>query len=220
MRTAEQIVGDLVEALEPVRFIPRLRTVAAVALVLGAASSAVVFGFRGLRADLAEAVVSPSLVLVAIGLTGIALGGIAASLGAGVPGREAVLRSGLWVLLCGFVLAAGAAGWCFVSVGAAAWEGMGIRCLSTAFFAGLLPGLGLLAFLGFAFPTRPLVAAAAASGGAVGLGAISVHGSCPATGGLHVLVGHALAPLLGGVVLALVLYSVLCRLRGEARDSA
>lgn len=216
MRPTEQLVGDLVEALEPIRLIPRLRTVAAAALALGVISSAVVMGLRGVRSDLASGVFSPCVVLMAVGLTIVALGGIAASLGAGVPGRERVTQLGTRVLVGGLVLAAGAGGWALVSAGAAAWEGIGVRCLATALLAGVLPGLALLAFLAVAFPARPALALAAASGGAVALGSISVHVSCPATGGLHLLLGHAAAPVLGGVVLALVLYPVLCRLRARA----
>jgi hypothetical protein len=216
MRSTEQLAGDLVAALEPVRLIPRLRAVAGMALVLGVVSSAVVMGLRGVRSDLAMGIFPPCIVLMAVGLTLVALGGIAASLGAGVPGRERVTRLGLRTFVAGLVLAAGAGGWALASAGAAAWEGIGVGCLATAVLAGVLPGLALLAFLVAAFPARPGLALAAASGGAVGLGSLSVHVSCPATGGLHLLLGHAAAPVVGGIVLALVLYPILRRMRSQA----
>ncbi len=211
MRSTEQLVGGLIQNLEPVRPIPRLRAAGAGALALGAISSAVVISLRGIRPDLVAGTVGPSVALIAIGLTVVALGGIAACVGAAVPGRERVARVGIGTLFAGLAVAAGAAGWGLVSMGAGAWEGLGLGCLTIAFFAGLLPGVGLLAFLVRAFPNRPAAALATAAGGAVGLGSISVHASCAVTGGLHVLIGHALAPLLGGAVLALLLYPVFLR---------
>jgi hypothetical protein len=217
MRSTEQLVGELVATLEPVRLIPRLRTVAGMALTLGVVSSAMVLGRRGVRSDLAAGALSSCIVLMSVGLAIVALGGITASLGAGVPGRERVAQVGLRALLAGLVVAAGAGGWALVSAGAATWEGIGLECLATALIAGVLPGLALLGFLVAAFPARPALALAAASGGAVALGSVSVHLSCPATGGLHLLLGHVGAPVLGGLVLALVLYPVLCRLRSQAQ---
>ena len=158
-------------------------------------SSGVVLGLRGIRPDLAAGTAAPSVALIAVGLTIVAVGGIAACLGAGVPGRERVARLGIATLIAGLAVAAGAAGWGLTSMGAGAWQGLGLGCLATAFLAGLLPGVGLLAFLCGAFPTRPAAALATAAGGAVGLGSISVHASCAVTGALHVLIGHALAPM-------------------------
>ncbi len=213
MPGTDELVGGLVRGLDPVRPIPQLRTVAAAALALGAVAAAVVLGIRGVRPDIVAGTIRPSVVSIAIGLVVTALGGIAVSLGSAVPGRERVARFGVVGLLGGLALSAGAAGWGLFSMGAAVWEGFGFECLSIAFLAGLLPGVALLIFLIRAFPTRPNAALACACGGAVALGAFSAHASCPATGGLHVLLGHALAPLFGGAVLSLVLYPVLQRLR-------
>jgi hypothetical protein len=179
-----------------------------------------VLGLRGIRPDLAAGTIRPSVVLIAIGLTIVALGGVAGSLGAAVPGRERVARVGVAALFVGLAVAAGSAGWGLFSMGAAAWDGLGFGCLAASFLAGLLPGVGLLAFLVGAFPTRPAAALATAAGGAVGLGGISVHASCAATGGLHVLIGHALAPLIGGAAFALLLYPVLLRLRRREVEEA
>jgi hypothetical protein len=213
MRSTDQVLGDLVQGLEPVRPIPRLRTVVASALALGAVASLLLLWVSGLRADLAAAALRPSLAGVAVGLTIVALGGIATSLGGSVPGREGVARFGLRALVAGLGLAAAAAGWGLISTGVAAWEGMGLSCLATAVLVGLLPSVPLVAFLARALPRQPAAGLAAAAAGAVALGGLSVHASCPATGGMHVLVGHALAPLLGGLFLGAILYPLLLRLR-------
>jgi hypothetical protein len=213
MPSTEQLMTGLVGDLGPVRQIARLRTVAFGALVLGAVSAGVVIGLRGLRPELIAGHLQPSILLVAIGLTIVALGGVVAALGSAVPGREQAARIGLGALFAGFVLAAGTSGWVLCSMGVAAWEGLGLRCTATALLGGILPAVGLLAFLVGAFPARPAASVAAAAGGAVGLGGIAAHVSCPATGGLHVFVGHTLAPLVCGVLLALGVYAVLVRLR-------
>jgi len=157
-----------------------------------------------------RAVVAAAL---ALGLTIVAVGGIAASLGAAVPGRERVARVGLIALVGGLALSAGAAAWGQGSTGSAAWEEIGLACLRIATLAGLLPSAALLAFLVLAFPRWPAASLAAAAVGAVGLGAVSVHASCPVSGWTHVLVQHALAPLIGGTALAVVLYPLLRWLR-------
>ncbi len=217
MPSTEHIVNELVQGLEPVRPLPRLRTVAAGALGLGAVACSVVIALRGLRPELVAGEIQPSIILIAVGLGVVALGGVTASLGAAVPGRERVTRGGLIALVGGLALASGAAGWGLFSMGMAAWEGLGLACLTIALLAGLVPGVALLGFLVRAFPANPPAALAMASGGAVGMGAVSVHASCPATGVLHVLVGHALAPLLGGALLTLLLYPVFLRLHEVTR---
>ena len=218
MRSSENLVGDLVRELEPVRLIPKLRTVAGAALGLGVLGSGIVFAIRGLRPDLMMGTLQPVALLIGLGLTAVACGGIVASVGAAVPGRESVARTGLLALVSGLTLSAGAAGWGLFSSGAAAWGGgLEMRCLLTASGVGLLPTVGLLLFLVHALPRRPAAALAAAAGGAVGIGGLAAHASCAATGGLHLLVEHALAPVLGGLLLAALLYPVLRRLRGVSR---
>ena len=125
MRSTEQLVGELIQNLEPVRPIPRLRAAGAGALALGAISSAVVISLRGIRPDLVAGTVGPSVALIAIGLTVVALGGIAASMGAAVPGRERVARVGIGTLFAGLAVAAGAAGWGLVSMGGTGLETVG-----------------------------------------------------------------------------------------------
>ena len=211
MPSTDRVLEDLVRGLEPVRPIPRLRTVAAAALLLGAAASLLFLWEAGLRSDLASAALRPSLVGVALGLAIVAVGGVANALGAAVPGREGVARFGLGSLLAGLGLAAGSAGGGLIFAGVAAWEGMGLSCLVSAVLIGLLPSVPLMAFLARALPRRPAGALSAAAGGAVALGALAVHTHCPASGGTHILIGHALAPLLGGLFLGAMLYPLLLR---------
>ena len=218
MASSENLVAELVERLEPVRPILRLRTVAGAALGLGAVMSSIVFAIRGLRPDLMMGTLEPAVLLVGLGLTGVACGGIVASIAAAIPGREGIARTGLGALVAGLALSAGAAGWGLFSSGAAAWGGLAMNCLLTASVVGLLPTVGLLTFLVHALPRRPAAALATAAGGAVGIGGLAAHATCAATGALHVLVEHALAPVLGGVLLALLLYPVLRRLRARTEQ--
>ncbi len=213
MGSSDNLVSELVQSLEPVRPIPRLRTVAAAALGLGAIVSGIVIAIRGVRPDLLMGSLEPTALLVGLGLTAVACGGICSSIGAAVPGRDGVARSGLVAVFVGLALSAGAAGWGVFSMGAVAWDGVSMRCLLTASVVGLIPTIGLLVFLVHALPQRPAAALATAAGGAVGIGGLAAHASCAASDPMHVLVEHAFAPVLGGVVLALLLYPVLRRLR-------
>jgi hypothetical protein len=197
-----------------------LRTVAAWALGLGAISALAVLGISGPRPDLVAAALELSVGGVAAALLVIALGGIAASIGAAVPGRERVARLGALALLVGLLLAAATAGWGLASTGVALHQGTGLACLATALLAGVFPSLPLVAFLARALPRRPELALAAAAAGAVALGGLSVQATCTATGGLHVFLGHALAPVLGGLLLAAALYPIFRRLRGRSEPSA
>jgi hypothetical protein len=218
MGSSENLVGDLVRELEPVRPIPKLRTVAGAALGIGVLVSGLVFAVRGLRPDLMMGALQPVAILIGLGLTAVACGGIVASIGAGVPGRENVARTGLLALVSGLALSAGAAGWGLFSSGAAAWGGgLEMRCLLTASGVGLLPTVGLLLFLVHALPRHPAASLATAAGGAVGIGGLAAHASCASTGGLHLLIEHALAPVLGGLLLAILLYPVLRRLSRVSR---
>ncbi|MEN8185237.1 MAG: hypothetical protein ABFS46_22160, partial [Myxococcota bacterium] len=52
-----------------------------------------------------------------------------------------------------------------------------------------------------AVPHRPGLAVWVAAAGAVGLGALAAQASCPLGGLRHLMLGHALAPIVGGLLL-------------------
>lgn len=93
-----------------------------------------------------------------------------------------------------------------------------LHCLLVACAVGLLPALGVVAFAGRAAPHRPLVLAVAAAAGAVALGTVAAQASCPYADLRHLLMGHALAPALGALLLVLPLLVALHRTERAAGD--
>jgi len=206
----ERVVAELVARLEPVRPIARFRSVTLGVLALVALGSIVLLALHGLRSDVVAVQVSVGFAAVLGGLALMAFGGLFATLGSSVPGREAVGRAGGAGMLAGLLLAAGAGFALFLqasSIGVISADSTlaGLRCLGRAAALAVFPAVLLGRFASSAAPHRPLAALAAATGGALAFGSFTVHLSCPSNAGGHVLLFHALAPLIGGVVLWLAL---------------
>lgn len=206
----ERVIAGLAARLEPVRPIARFRTVTLWVLLLVAAGSIGLLALHGVRSDVVAAELSVGFVAVLGGLALMAFGGLLATLGASVPGRETVARAGGLGLLAGLVLAAGSGFTLFAqasSVGpiSADWTWVGFRCLGRAAALAVLPAVVLGRFTNAAAPRRPLAALAAAAGGALAFGSFTVHLSCASEDAGHVLAFHALAPVIGGVILWLAL---------------
>jgi hypothetical protein len=83
----------------------------------------------------------------------------------------------------------------------------------------LLPGAAVLGFVFWAAPRRPFSAGLLGVAGAVALGAIAMHASCPNDGAAHWIMGHAMAPLFAAL-LALVPLFALVRWRTSRRASS
>ncbi len=214
-RSSEALLRELARGLEPVRRIPRLRAglAAALGLWLVALAAHQALGFPSPRLD-AGAWRSLSFLAVLAGLALLAGGGVLAALAAAVPGREHLGRAARGGALLGLALAAGAAA---TAAGGGLAAGLGpafgtsAGCLLRAAALGLAPALAAAVFAARALPRRPLLTAAIAGLGGVGLGALAVHLSCAEGNALHVLLGHALAPLLAAALLALPLAALLRR---------
>jgi hypothetical protein len=209
-RLTDELIGDLVADAPAVRRIARLRWVAAAAVGAALAAASLRVGIAGIRPDLAGLAPPVWLVLVVLGLAVTSLGGLAAGLGAGVPGREGVTLIGLAAALTGLAVAVAtaAAPWVLSSVVAPAGDARladACSCIGIASFVGIPPALILAWFLRGAWPARPIFALAAACGGAVGLGALAVQSSCPIDTAFHVLVAHTLAPMIGGALILVLL---------------
>ena len=150
----------------------------------------------------------PVFLVVLAGLATTAAGGILAALAGAVPGREGEARLGRRILGVGLLLAAGGVLW---GVGRAdALEpalpiASSLRCGGRAAALGLVPALVVCVFLARAFERRPLLGAACAALGALGLGAVAAHASCSGGGPLHLMIGHWLTPFGAALVLALPL---------------
>jgi hypothetical protein len=137
-------------------------------------------------------------------------------MGLSVPGREAAARAGLAAASLGVLVAlAGVPALRVALAGPAPGPGLvaDLTCLASAVVLALLPAVAVLGFVSAAAPHRPAVVAVPAAAGAVGLGALAVAVACPLGGLRHLMLGHALAPLLGGLLLALPLALLLRSLR-------
>jgi hypothetical protein len=180
-RSTEQLVHELAQDVPPVRPIPCLRRVMAAVVIAWVIAVALMWLLSGLPPDLLRSAPwgDPKFTAVLVGLGCMALG---ATLAAG---------GGLWALV-GTTASPGEMGLT-----------SGLSCMGRACGLALLPVLVASLFLARGFAHRPLLSAGFAVAGSVALGALVVHASCRMGGALHVLLGHALAPLLLGFVLAI-----------------
>lgn len=206
--TTEQLARELARHAGAVRRLPGLR--AATVRVLAAASlgSAALLAGRGMSLAFLQA--SSTLWVFAMLVTGLTLIGSGATLLAlalGIPGREAAARAGLASTVLGLLLALG---WLPVQLAqanplaAVPWSA-DLTCLLAACAVGTPPALVALWFVAHAVPQRPGLAVLAAAAGAVGLGALAAKASCPVEGLRHLLLGHALAPIGGALLLVMPL---------------
>jgi len=212
----EALIRELVRDLDPVRPIPRIRTVTAGVIALWFAAAAIGLAVLGLRPDLAEAMIgAPGVAAVFAGLGLAGLGGVVASLAMGVPGRDVLARIALALAMLGLLTAVGTGTLLFAvsPVGEARvpWSA-DLVCLAVAILVGLLPAVGLVWFAGRASPFRPVIAVLAAAAAAAALGAATAQASCPHSEMRHLLVAHALAPAFGVLLLTLPLLAALKRL--------
>jgi hypothetical protein len=207
----------LVRDLDPVQTIPRIRTVMTGVLALWLFVAATGLTLLGLRPDPAQAMLGVrgvALVLAGLGLAG--LGGVAAALALGVPGREVLARAALVLAILGVLMAAGVGTLLFAmspAAGARAPLRADFVCLAVAILVGLLPAVAVVWFAGRALPFRPVIAVLAAAAGTAALGAITAEASCPHSEMRHLLVAHALAPAFGVLLLTLPLLLALKRFR-------
>ena len=198
-RSTEQLVAELVDALEPVRPLPALRWQL---LALAGAWLATGFGvalWQGLHpaAVLGRGAASAG---VAAGLALLALAGLAGALAARIPGRERLVA----VAAAGGILSLG--------VLLAVWIGLlgtslaisfrpadDLRCLASASLFSLPAGVlaGVLAMRAVAW--RPVVTAFSLAIGACAGGALLAHLACLSDEPWHWLFGHAVGPMLVGV---------------------
>jgi len=215
-RSAETraLAEGLSREVEPVRRIPRLRSVlGGVVALAGVAAGWTLLRSGGVRSDLV-AILSqyPGFAAIGVGLVAMGVGGSIAAVAASVPGRDALERFGMALLVVGaFVGFLAAPGWILLhSAGVSLWPGRDeFMCLQGAIWVALLPCVAVLGFVFWAAPRRPVWAGLFGVAGAVALGAITMHASCPNDGAAHWIMGHALAPLMGALaaVLPLVLLS-------------
>lgn len=214
-----ELVERLSQELRPVRRIPRLRQAAGGVALLWLGVGALALTLRGLRPDLLQQLQPASaFVVILMGLGLIAVGGVVAALATSVPGREGAARVSLGLGLGGVMLAALMGAILILREAGPAplacpFEN-DLACFTVACLLALPPALGILAFVSRGAPYRPLIAVLAAATGAVALGALLVHVSCPESNPRHIILSHALAPLGGALLLTLPFRAALKRVTG------
>lgn len=203
-----RLIDALAQDLVPVRPIPPLRAGVAAVLGVGLAGALVLVLRTGMRPELTAAFASAPFASVGVGLLLAALGGVVAALAASVPGREREARAGTAIAALGVLLAAGGAALLLAlrgALGAGAWPGPvpisgHLGCLARALALGLAPLAVASFYVVRAVPRDARALALTGAAGCAALGALAVHLTCRVEGALHLLAGHALAPLAGLLV--------------------
>jgi hypothetical protein len=205
-RSTEQLIHDLAQDVPPVRRIPALRAVMTAVVAGWVIAVAGTWIFGSPLPDFVRSIPwgDPQFASVLAGLALIAVGATSTALATAVPGRDKIATASGGAALIGVALALGGGLWAVLDApprGAANLTGC-LVCMSHAGALALLPGFVASLFLVRAYARRPLLGAGLAAAGTVALGGLVVHISCRGAGALHVLLGHALAPVLLGFALA------------------
>lgn len=213
---SDRLISDLVDDLEPVRPLPRLRLAFAVILALWATMLGLVLwakeGDAGVRSLFTNRIYFGSFV----GLMVASFGGTISALAAGIPGRERLEIRGMLVSLIGLLAAAAA---CLVGIyelGLSALpspEGIDAMCFQESALLSLLPAGVILSFLVRGWAAHPVRAALVALLGSGALGAMIIHMSCGFLGPRHMLMSHLSVPIVFVVLGIYPLAVVLRRLR-------
>ena len=212
----DALIAELGRGLRPVRPIPRLRVVLAIAVLLASVGAIWRFSQVAPRADLAGLLGgSASFAAIAAGLALLAAGAALLVAGSSVPGRERVAAVGRALSVAGGALALLVAPLCVLLAAhdpARLPAESDVGCLIGSVLVGLVPAVWLAVFTRWAAPPRRALAGAVGMAAGVAAGALAIHASCPAVEAWHWVFGHAVAPLLAAL-LALPLFSLVRRSR-------
>lgn len=199
--STDRLLEGLVEDLQPVRPIPRLRSAFAVILAVWAALLGVVLGSShsdaGQRA-LGTLSTEPIYLVSFLGLALAALGGAVSALAAGVPGRARLELAGLTAAGVGLMAAAVA---CLVGLQATGFESLAndphshAMCFRRGVYLSLLPAGVILSFLVRGWMIHPLRAAGVALLASGALGVSIVQLGCGWLEPRHLLMGHLSVPI-------------------------
>jgi len=195
---SERLIRALAEDCAPVRRVPRLLFLggglAAVWLAVLVIAVAIMGGREGLWSALSGDLLFGG---VCAGLALGAVGGAVAGLAGSLPDQEALLRGGGWLAVVGLAWAVGVAGADVIATGASATAvSTSGTCIGRAALLGALPALVLISVALQGWIARPLVAGGLVLIGGAALGSLVVTIGCPFEGAVHMLVGHALTPML------------------------
>jgi len=213
--TTEQLVARLARDLRPVRPVAALRReLAGVAAVVLAVVAAVVLAM-GLRPNgLGVAPGEPPFAAIALGLAAAGFGAVLGALALARPGRETAASSAALAGATALALCAGvAAATLEAGPHARIWGGLGeVPCVLFALVLALPVALLVTYRAGRSAVLHRGRTAFLAGTGAMALGTLAAHLTCRTPGAWHAVFTHSVAPLIGGLVLALPLYALLRRL--------
>jgi hypothetical protein len=223
-RSTEDLVQQLVRNLPPVKPIARLRVAASLVVALSVAAIVATGWMTGEWPRFGEAAFwsDPVGVAVLLGLMVAAAGAVVGALASAVPGREPLARAGrigaasaaVWSIGCGLWAVVGGE-----SEAAASLFAGSASCLAHALVIAIPAALAVGFYLSRGAPQHRLFASGVAAAGAAGLGAVAVHATCNLACGLHLLLGHCLTPMIGGLVFALPLAGLSRRWSRTALES-
>ncbi len=214
---ADRLISGLVDDLQPIRPLPRLRSAFAIVLAVWTAVLGIVMWTQETALGARSLLGDPIYLASFAGLFVAALGGTLSALAAGQPGRERAETSGLIVALIGLVAAAAA---CLVGMGGvdftanASPGGADAMCFQKGIFLSVLPAGVILSFLVRGWASHPFRAALVAVAAAGALGGAIVHLGCDVLGPRHLLMGHLSVPVVLGLLGLYPVGALLRRLRG------
>ena len=212
----ERLIDGLLEDLEPVRPLPRLRTAFAVVLSTWTAVLGLVLWSQDSVPGATLVLVDRVYLVSFLGLIAASAGATLSSLAASRPGRERVETLGLLVTVAGLSVAALVCVIGILALGATAPSPPGAdrMCFEKGAFLSLLPAGVILSFLVRGWSAHPIRAALVGMLAAGALGAVIVHLSCGVVAPSHLMKGHMSVPLALALVAAYPLGALLKRLRG------
>jgi len=212
-RSSDSLIRELSRGLEPVRRVPPLHRVAALAATLALATAAIALvswglneTFRGLRPE-------PRYWVAIAGLLAFAAGGAAAALGSAIPGNDRLIRGGVAAMAAGagVTLLGSALFLGRIAAGDPAgsfWSALSLVCLGRSSLVAIPAAALLTVFAARGFPHRPWLTVGFGALGLVAFGALPVTMSCGSESIFHIVFAHVLAPATAG----LALWGVLCLL--------
>ncbi|MFK7898843.1 MAG: NrsF family protein [Myxococcota bacterium] len=201
--SAERLIDNLVDDLEPVTPLPRLRSAYAVILCVWATMLGVVLWSQestiGARSLMHNGVYLCSF----LGLMVAAFGATISALASGIPGRDRLETVGTALSVLGLGFAALACGMGIHSLGLDARPtpaGIDLMCFEESVWLSVLPAGVILTFLVRGWAAHPFRASAIALIASGGLGALIVHLSCGFLGPKHLLISHLSVPVVLAVL--------------------
>ncbi|MBW2280474.1 MAG: DUF1109 family protein [Deltaproteobacteria bacterium] len=223
-RSTDSLIRELSRGLQPVRRVPPLHRVAALAAALALATAAIALVTWGLNETFRGLNPEPRYWVAIAGLLSFAAGGAAAALGSTVPGNDPLIRGGVAAMVAGAMLTllGSALFLARISAGEPAgsfWSALSLVCLGRSSLVAIPAAALLTLFAARGFPHRPWLTVGFGTLGLVAFGALPVTMSCGSESIFHIVFAHVLAPATAGLGLWAVLWLLYALLRSRREQS-